>query len=394
MNGCNGVKSSFFAALIGTCIFAWATAGTAAKGDLSAASLPVFEAGKGDYHTYRIPALAVTTQGTILAFCEGRKASASDTGAVDLLMKRSSDQGVTWSELQVIWHDAGNTCGNPCAVVDGDTGAIWLLATWNRGDDQEAGIIAQTSRDTRRVFALNSADEGRTWSRPRQITTAVKKDNWTWYATGPGSGIQIQHGLHKGRLVVPCDHIEAVTRRYFSHVIYSDDHGANWNLGGSSPNPKVNECEVVELTGGKLMLNMRNYDRSKQSRQVCISEDGGLNWKEQRFDEALIEPLCQAAVERWRWPDKTSRGAVVFSNPASKDKRRNMTLRVSFDDGQTWPASRVLHSGPSAYSDLAVLGNGNIACLYEGGSANPYQSIMFSSLPLTSLSTPGQDDRQ
>ena len=332
--------------------------------------------------------MAVTAKGTVLAFCEGRKGAASDSGDIDLLVKRSTDQGRTWSQPEVIWDDADNTCGNPCAVVDHDTGTIWLLTTWNRGADHEQAIIAKTSQDTRRVFVTGSTDEGRSWSPPREITAKAKQDNWTWYATGPGSGLQIQHGPHQGRLVIPCDHIEADTRHYYSHIIYSDDHGQSWKLGGSSPDHQVNECEVVELAGGKLMLNMRNYDRSRQSRQVSVSEDGGLTWTDQRFDAALVEPICQAALQRYRWPVETNRGVILFSNPASKSGRRNMTVRASLDDGQTWPASRVLWVGPSAYSDLAVLADGQIACLYEAGSATPYETIVFGSFPLTSLSAP------
>jgi len=351
---------------------------------------PLYVSGQDGYRTYRIPALAVTTQGTLLAFCEGRKNSASDTGDIDLLVKRSTDQGRTWSPQHVVWDDADNTCGNPCVVVEQETGTIWLLMTWNRGDDHEPQIIAQTSKDTRRVFVTHSTDDGLNWSDPREITADVKRDDWTWYATGPGSGVQIQHGPQKGRLVIPCDHIEAGTKRYYSHIIYSDDRGKRWQLGGSTPEHQVNECEVVELADGRLMLNMRNYDRSQKNRQVAVSEDGGLTWKDQRFDPALIEPICQAAIERLRWPSADSKSVILFSNPASRDGRVNMTVRASFDEGQTWTASRVLHAGPSAYSDLAVLANGDIGCLYEAGRTHAYESIVFARFPLLSLDGPEQ----
>jgi len=346
---------------------------------------PLFISGQDGYHTYRIPALAVTTQGTVLAFCEGRKNTGGDSGDIDLLVKRSADHGRTWSAQQIVWDDAGNTCGNPCAVVDRDTGTVWLLATWNRGDDVERDIIANAGKGSRRVFVIRSTDDGRTWSAPKEITADVKKDNWTWYATGPGSGVQIEHGAHKGRLVVPCDHIEADTRRYYSHIIYSDDHGQRWQLGGATSQDRVNECEVVELAGGQLMLNMRNYERARKSRQVAISKDGGLTWTDQQHDPALIEPICQAAIERYSWPDQTNRSVILFSNPASTRGRVNMTIRASYDDGQTWPISRVLYPGPSAYSDLAVLADSRIACLFEGGSTNPYQTIRFAGFPLKAL---------
>lgn len=345
--------------------------------------VPAFVSGQEGYHTYRIPALAVTTQGTVLAFCEGRKNSQSDTGDIDLLLKRSTDQGATWSEQRVIWDDAGNTCGNPCVVVDRDTNTIWLLMTWNRGDDHEPQIIAQTSRDTRRVYVSHSTDDGLTWSSPWEITSAVKQENWTWYATGPGSGIQIQQGPHQGRLLIPCDHIEGGSGHYYSHVIYSDDHGASWKLGGRTPQHQVNECQVVELPGGQLMLNMRNYDRAKKNRQVALSDDGGATWKDQRFDAALVEPICHAAIERCSLP-ADGRSILVFSNPASEDSRVNMTLRASFDDGRTWPASRVLHAGPSAYSDLAVFPDGQIGCLYEAGARHAYETIVLARLPVSS----------
>ncbi len=350
----------------------------------------LFVSGQNGYHTYRIPALAVTGKGTLLVFCEGRKSSRGDAGDIDLLLRRSEDQGTSWSEQQIVWDDAANTCGNPCVVVDRDTNTIWLLMTWNRGDDHERQIIDQTSQDTRRVYVSCSIDDGATWSQPKEITNNVKKSDWTWYATGPGSGIQLQRGPLKGRLVVPCDHIEAGTGHYYSHVIYSDDHGASWKLGGKTPEHQVNECDVVELADGRLLLNMRNYDRSKKNRQVSVSDDGGNTWQDQHFDPALIEPICEAAVERLGGRSERDRGVVLFLNPAHQEARLNMTLRASYDEGQSWPDARVLYQGPSAYSDLAVLPNGLIGCLYEAGQQDPYESIVLAQVPLVSLDGPGQ----
>ena len=150
----------------------------------------------------------------------------------------------------MIWDDPQHTCGNPAPVVDRETGAIHLLMTWNRGDDHERDIKDLKSKDTRRVFVTSSDDDGLTWAAPREITTDVKLPNWTWYATGPGHGIQIENGQYAGRLIVACDHVEAGSKALYSHVIYSDDNGATWQRGGRSPFPNVNECEAVELAHG------------------------------------------------------------------------------------------------------------------------------------------------
>ncbi|AQQ70479.1 Sialidase precursor [Limihaloglobus sulfuriphilus] len=324
----------------------------------------LFVSGKKGYSTYRIPAIAVSTKGTVIAVCEGRKNSRSDTGDIDLLVRRSVDAGDTWSEQQVIWDDGPNTCGNPCLVVDKITGTIWLLSTHNPGEDNEKEIIDDTGIGTRTVWIMHSDDDGRNWSEPVEITSSVKKPDWTWYATGPGAGIQLKKGEHKGRLVIPCDHIEADTKKYYSHIIYSDDHGKTWKLGGSTPQDMYNECEVVELDDGRLMLNMRNYDRAKKDRAYSYSGDGGLSWSDVRHDQSLIDPICQASIRRY---DKSAKSYLLFSNAASTDKRLNMTVRLSCDQGKTWPDSKRLYSGPSAYSCLAVLADGRVACFYENG---------------------------
>ena len=338
----------------------------------------VFVSGEGGYDTYRIPSITVTPGGSLLAFCEGRLDGSGDAGNIDILMRRSEDDGRTWGDVVVLRDDGLNTCGNPCVVVDHVTGGLVLLTTHNLGHDHEREIIDQTSEGTRTIWVMRSDDDGLTWSQPEDITKSVKRPEWTWYATGPGSGIQIRHGEHAGRLVIPCDHIEAETKHYYSHVIHSDDHGATWQLGGSSPEHQVNECEVVELVDGRLMLNMRNYDRSKKTRQICVSSDGGSTWSGQRHDEALPEPICQASIHRTAWPAEDRAGVILFSNPASRDRRVMMTVRASFDDGCTWPVQRVLHHGASAYSSLVSGSDGGAFCLYE---ADGYGRIVLAELP-------------
>ncbi len=338
----------------------------------------VYESGSGGYHTYRIPALGVTTKGTILAFCEGRE-NKGDAGNIDILLKRSTDNGKTWSDQIIVWSDGENTCGNPCVVVDEDTGIIWLLMTRNLGSDHERQIIDGSSKETRTVWVSHSSDDGISWTKPIDITSSTKQENWSWYATGPGCGIQLCSGRFNGRLVIPCDHIEKGSKKYYSHVSYSDDHGNSWKLGGSTRADKLNECQVVELSDGRIMLNSRNYFRENRTRAVSCSDDGGVTWSETFYDSELVEPICQASIVKWMSDDDNSqsRPYLLFSNPASMSSRVNMTVRLSYDDGKTWPVAKLLYSGASAYSCLAVTADGTAGCLFEKGNDHPYEMIVF-----------------
>jgi len=324
----------------------------------------LFTAGEGGYHTYRIPSIIVGTKGSVLAFCEGRKAGRGDAGDIDLLMKRSIDGGKTWGELKVIWDDGPNTCGNPCPVVDAKTGTTWLLLTHNLGADTEAALVSGKSRGTRTVWVMKSTDDGATWSKPAEITKDVKKPHWSWYATGPGIGIQ----LKSGRLLIPCDSKSSMGKVRESHVILSDDGGTSWKLGGVV-GPDCNECQAVELSDGTVMLNIRSF-RGTNRRLVAVSKDGGVTFSKPVGDEMLVEPVCQASI--LRLPGEN--GGILFSNPAST-KREKLTIRLSTDDGKTWPHARELHPGPAAYSCLTILPNGDLACLYERGAKSPYESI-------------------
>ncbi|MEO6732766.1 MAG: sialidase family protein [Ferruginibacter sp.] len=326
------------------------------------------------YKCFRIPALITTAKGSVLAFAEGRKNNCGDAGDIDLVIKRSEDGGTTWSKLQVVWNDSANTCGNPVPVVDQKTGNILLLSTWNLGSDHEKDIINGSSKDTRRVFILSSADDGRTWSQATEITNNVKKDNWTWYATGPGRGIQLSKGKHKGRLVIPSNHVEAGTKKNYSHVIYSDDRGSTWNLGGITQQDSVNESTVAELPNGRLMLNMRNASKSR-NRQIAISKNAGKTWSAIYPDTTLVEPVCEGNLIQYKFPGKKE--CLLFSNPASTNSRTQMAIRISYDNGRTWPFKKLVYEGPSAYSCLTVLPNGNLGFLYEAGYQKPYEGIVF-----------------
>ncbi len=335
----------------------------------------VFRAGEGGYHSYRIPALITSARGTLLAFCEGRRNSASDTGDIDVLLKRSFDGGKTWSPVQKIADMGEDTIGNPTPVVERKSGSILLLLTGNPGVTNERQITGGSTGPGRTVWIARSTDDGASWSAPADITAQVKRPDWTWYATGPGNGIQ----LRSGRIVIPCDHNRRENNERHSHVIYSDDRGVTWQIGGIA-DEKTNESAVVELKNGNLLLNMRSY-HGRNRRAIATSRDGGLTWSELQFDDTLIEPVCEAslvgAVPAGSKPD----GWLLFSNPAGTT-RTNMTVRLSKDDGKTWIASRLLHEGPSGYSSLAMLPGGRVALLYERGEKGPYERITFARFDL------------
>jgi len=334
----------------------------------------VYKSGEEGYACFRIPAIIKAQDGTFLAFAEGRRKSASDTGNIDLVLKRSKD-GKVWSPLQVVWTDSGNTCGNPAPVVDKRTGRIVLLSTWNDGSDTESKIVKKTSRDTRRVFVMTSDDVGVSWTSPREITSSVKKESWTWYATGPCHAIQLQGKSYRNRLVIPSNHDES--NNHYSQVFYSDDGGNSWQLGGVIPQTGVNECSVVELKNGDLMLNMRNYDRKAfKARAVAVSHDGGASWSDFHFQQEQIEPICQGNVLNLLKHGKVSKN-LFFSNPASESERIKMTVRQSRDNGKSWPHSFEVYSGPSAYSDLVAISDKEVGVLFEYGLKNPYERIGF-----------------
>lgn len=321
----------------------------------------IFVGGREGYHTYRIPAVIVSTDGTILAFCEGRKHSRADYGDIDIVLKRSFDNGDTWQPMQIVADDGENTIGNPSPVFDQERGTIWLLFC----------------RNNIQVYVTKSTDNGETWSSPIEITDDVKKKEWYWYATGPCHGIQ----LRNGKLMIPCDHQEGPRmpgEMHYSHIIYSDDHGSSWKLGGKI-GPYMDESTIVQTCDGSLYLNMRNYapPPNDHVRAYAWSRDEGITWSKARFDKRLFEPVCQASIIRFTDEDHHDKNRIIFSNPASRKERVKMTLRISYDECQTWKISKMLYPGLSAYSDLAVTSDMNICCVYEKGERNLYEKITF-----------------
>ncbi len=345
----------------------------------------IYRKDQDGYSCFRIPAIVRSKAGTLLAFAEARKNSCSDTGNIDLVLKRSEDGGKTWSNLIIIWDAGNNVCGNPAPVVDQETGRIILVSCWNLGEDHEKDIIDKTSKDSRRIFVLYSDDDGKKWSAPKDITSSVKHSDWTWYATGPCHGIQLQNKKYKGRIVVSANHMVADTKSYHSQLIYSDNKGETWKLGGVVSEHGGNESSVVELGNGELMLNMRNYNREEsKTRSYAISKDGGETISKMHYLPELIEPICQGSTLNLMKDGKIGNN-ILFSNPASTESREKMTIKLSEDNGQTWPYAYLVYSGPSAYSDLVNLPDGNIGLLYEYGINNPYEKIVFTIIPFNKL---------
>lgn len=343
----------------------------------------LWKSGIGNYNNYRIPSVLTTQKGTLLAFCEGREGG--DSGDIDILLKRSVNNGKTWSEEMIVWDDSLNTCGNPSVTEDMETGRIWLFMTWNNGKDSENSIISGESLEGRIPYLSYSDDDGITWSKPENISSACKDPSWGWYATGPGTGIQIKTGKYRGRLVIPANHSYndpegKLLNKHFnygSHVLFSDDHGKTWNR--SKPiKPGCNESQVVELSDGSLVMNMRSYN-NKYCRAVALSTNGGETWSEIRHDLQLVEPVCQATI--LSYGSYNGKPVYLFANPAVPSGRHHITIKVSIDDCKNWSNSKLVFSGPSAYSCLVKLANRNIGIFFECGQETAYETLRFISFP-------------
>lgn len=356
---------------------------------LGARPVTVFRPGEGGYETFRAPAVVLAGDGTLVAFAEAHKDGSIDNGDVDIVLKRSPDGGRSWTAMSVVWSDGENSCTSPAPVFDASRGRVLLLATWNMGGDNEDRIREGGAMDTRRVYVMCSDDNGDSWDRPREITGQVKQDAWTWYGTGPGHAIQLHHGEHKGRIVVPCNHTRHVDGMVLghSHLIYSDDGGRDWKIGGIARSGS--ECTVAELKGGYLMLNMREFrfhpnSVLKYQRQVAFSVDGGETLGGAFSDEGLPEPLCQASLAAYPAKGK-KRDGLLFSNPASKTGRKDFTVKYSEDAGRSWKAVYHTPFAMAGYSDMAVLANGSVAVLYEAGTDAPAESVVIDIIPASSI---------
>ncbi len=326
----------------------------------------VFSANTEGYFVFRIPVIIKSLSGKLLAFCEGRKNSAADNGRIDIVMRRSNDCGNTWGKLHISISDGINTCGNPCPIVDRETGAICLVYCKNFASDNEEQILSG-QKLPRSIWRTFSYDDGLTWTEPEKISSQVRLDSWTWYATGPCHGVQTL----SGRYIIPCNHAELdniprnVTR---SHIIYSDDKGKNWEIGGMC-DWRTNEACIAETHAG-LYINMRSR-LFGAFRAYAVSKDDGLTFSECKYSDVLVDPYCQGSIKEYK-------NGILFCNASSEAKRENLTLRFSDDSWKCWKQSLLLERDFGAYSDIAINDRGNVLVLYEGMHKNRYDCIILS----------------
>ena len=349
----------------------------------------IFVAGEDPaYNIYHIPGIVVTAKGTVLAWCEARKrpAGASDWDDIRILLRRSTDEGKNWSPPKSIVHVEGEKAKNPFALKLKNVDPADV--TYNNPvliADKDGTVHMLFCLEYMRTFYQRSDDDGISWSPPNEITyafEAFKKDyDWKVLATGPNHSIQ----LKTGRLVVPVwlstgtggnAHRPSVTA-----TIFSDDQGKNW-LAGQVAVPctdewiNPNETVAIELNDGRVMLNVRNESKAHR-RLITISSDGATNWSTPKFDEALLEPICMGGIVRY---NHGGQSMILFSNPhnldTSKGKaepgksrdRKNVSVKVSRDEGRTWSVNKTIEPGPSMYSDMAVTQSGTILCFYGRGA--------------------------
>ncbi len=350
--------------------------------------------GEADCHTFRIPAIARTTHGTLLAVYDMRYEGGRDLqGHMDIGLSRSTDGGTTWEAPQPIM-DMGefgglgqdlNGCSDPNILVDENTGEIFVSAVWthgkpgthqwrDKGSEPGHGINQSTQ-----FMIVRSSDDGKTWSKSENWTERLKDPSWYLFAPAPGNGITMSDGT----LVMPTQGRDE-TGLPFSNLMWSADHGKTWTVG-SHARSDTTECAVVELSDRSLMLNMRdNRNRNDKSetngRAVNVTKDLGQTWTTHSSDHgALPEPVCMASLIGHTLAD--GRRVLFFSNPNSKTNRKNMTVRVSLDDGKTWPVDKqiLLDEKGGAYSSLVMVDDQTLGIIYESSVAD----LVFQKMPLS-----------
>jgi sialidase-1 len=350
----------------------------------SPAFIDVFSKGDGGFVQIRIPSLVVTDRGTLLAFAEGRNTDRSDQGSNKILLRRSSNGGQTWQPIQIVDDKGADSLNNPCAVVERTSGHVFLMYQRLPAGMKESSSSIAPGFDGPNIyssFLTESRDDGKSWTVPLDITRTVKHAvGATTICSGPGIGIQLTHGAHKGRLVIPFN--EGPYNLWNNYAVFSDDRGRTWQAGQNAPGAlikdglgktrsQVNEAQLVELSDGSIMLNSRQFAGAKV-RKTAVSRDGGNTWSMIADAPQLRDPSCMASILRYSF-GSDGQNTILYSGPDAAD-RRNGTIRASFDDGKTWPISKVLVPGDFAYSVLTKLPDGSVGCLFE---TNGYKKIVF-----------------
>lgn len=326
-------------------------------------------------HTYRIPGIATTDKGTLVAVYDIRYKHSGDLPAnIDVGMSRSVDGGKTWEPMRIIM-DMGaphenNGVGDPAILFDPATKKIWVAALWSKGNRSIAGSKPGLSPDTTGQFVLvSSDDDGVTWSQPYSITTQIKNPAWHLYFNGPGNGIAMKNGT----LVFPSQYWDETTSPAsvgipHSSIIYSNDHGKTWK-SGTGAKSNTTEAQVVETLPGTLMLNMR--DNRGKYRSVATTSDMGETWIEHRTSyNTLEDPVCMAGFTKASVNIKGQvKEVVFFSNVASQISRSNTTIKASLDLGETWPGKNQLlldERNGYGYSAIIKIDDNTIGIVYEG----------------------------
>jgi len=328
----------------------------------------LFRQGEAGVHTYRIPALVETRRGTLIAVADARHDSTSDMPArISLVMRRSRDGGKTWSAALTIRAVKEGGVGDASLLVDPRRGRVWCFHSYGPpgigfGTAQPGALTGPT---TFQFHAISSDDEGATWSQPVDLTPQVKEREWqAMFAT---SGTHF--ATSRGRFLVPL-----VTRDgagvVSSRNAYSDDGGLTWKAGAFIGRD-TDESKAVELADGSVLQNMRL--RNSKVRAQARSTDGGVTFAPMQQVAALVDPVCNAGLARYR---HGGRDLLLFTNAASV-RRENVTIKVSADGGRTWSAGRALHPGPGAYSTVIPLRDGTIGVMYECGEKTPVERIRF-----------------
>lgn len=348
-----------------------------------------FISGAG-YDTYRIPTLIRTQAGTLIAIVEGR-ADSADSGNIDLVCRRSTDSGDTWTTQTVAVAHGGQTASNPVLVQDPASGDVLLLSLYGRAVDTSE-LIRAGEAGPRRVYVQRSSDDGATWSATQEITASVRPSWMRGYGTGPGAGVTLTTGPHAGRLVVPCWHSRVPTgtdvgteaKYYGVHGIISDDGGHTWTLGYTSSTPdgylNENETAACQLPDGRLYVSCRDQDGTAPgTRGDGYSQDGGQTLSGPVLPQAtLTMPTVHGSVITL--PD----GRLLHSGPTHPTERAAMALWTSDDEGVTWQVRHRVSGLPAGYSALALLGD-DVGLLYETGNGGPYERLDFIRIPLSAL---------